>query len=418
MSECTVREMKKPEVASDSLSELLRQGARRLIEQAVEAELAEFLAQRSGLSSADGRAQFVRNGHLPEREILTGIGPVSVRIPKVRSRGEVKDAFHSELVPPYVRKTRSIESSLPWLYLKGISGGDLQEALGVLVGPEAKGLSVSVLNRLKQEWSLEYQRWSQRSIAEERYVYLWADGIYSGLRGEDEKLCALVIIGADKEGQKHFLTVVDGVRESTQSWREVLLDLKSRGLNTPSLAIGDGALGFWGAIEEVFPETKHQRCWAHKTANILNKLPKTSQPKAKQALHQIWMAEDRKNAEKSFDLFIQTYGAKYDKATHCLEKDRTKLLAFYDFPAEQWNYIRTTNPIESTFSTIRHRTRKTRGCVTRCTMLTMIYKLGLCAEKKWRKLKGFELLAKVISNVKFKDGIEINHENNSTESAA
>ena len=300
-----------------------------------------------------------------------------------------------------------------------IATGQMQEALEVLVGPEAKGLSASVISRLKREWEAEYTDWCRRDMGRDRWVYLWADGIYSGLRAEGQRLCALVIIGVNERGEKHFLAIEDGVRESTQSWREVLLDLKQRGLETPpELAVGDGALGFWSALEEVYPQTRHQRCWVHKTANVLNYLPKSVQPKAKKALQAIWMAEDRTSAHKAFDFFMQVYQAKYPKAVGCLEKDREALLAFYDFPAEHWVHIRTTNPIESTFATIRHRTRQAKGCVSRTTMLAMIYKLGMSAEKRWQRIRGFAYLAKVIKGVKFKDGIEVSSETEDSRSAA
>jgi transposase-like protein len=296
---------------------------------------------------------------------------------------------------------------LPWLYLKGISSGEMGAALKVLVGPEAEGLSASTVSRLKQAWAQEYKDWNCKSLAEDKWVYIWADGIYSGLRSEDAKLCALVIIGVNEQGEKHFLAIEDGIRESTQSWREVMLKLKVRGMNTPRLAIGDGALGFWSALDETFPGTRHQRCWVHKTANVLNCLPKASQPKAKQALHQIWQAETEVDAEKAFDLFIDTYEQKYPKATICLQKDRDELMAFFDFPAEHWQSIRTSNPIESAFATIRHRTKRSKGCLSRDGMLHMMFKLGQCAEKKWRRLRGFNSLGKVITGIEFKDGIEV-----------
>ena len=353
----------------------------------------------------------VRNGYLPERKILTGIGPVTVRIPKIRSKTGAPVTFHSALVPPYVRKSQSIEAVLPWLYLKGISTGEMASALKVLVGPDAQGLSANTISRLKQEWGVQYQQWREAPLDKDQWVYIWADGIYSGLRSETAKLCALVIIGVNERGEKHFLAIEDGVRESTQSWREVLLKLKSRGMNIPQLATGDGAMGFWAALDEIYPETRHQRCWVHKTANVLNALPKLSQPKAKQALHEIWQAETKENAEKAFDQFILTYEDKFPKATLCLQKDREELLAFFDFPAQHWQSIRTSNPIESTFGTIRHRTKRSKGCLSRDSMLHMLFKLGQCAEEKWRKLRGFDYLAKVIKGIHFKDGIEVSDNN-------
>jgi len=392
---------------TDLLTELLRTGARQLVQQAIEAELNELLSQFADQQTAEGRAVVVRNGYLPEREIQTGIGPVTVKVPKVRSRTGEPVTFRSALVPPYVRKTRSLEAALPWLYLKGISTGEMGEALKVLVGKDAEGFSASTVARLKKTWAEEYVRWSSRDLLKDRWVYLWADGIYSGLRAEQARLCALVIIGVNERGEKRFLAIEDGVRESTQSWREVLINLKSRGLSTPQLAVGDGAMGFWAALEEVYPDTRQQRCWMHKTGNVLNCLPKASQPKAKKALHDIWQAETRKDAEKAFDLFIKTYEAKYPKATLCLQKDRVELLTFYDFPAKHWQSLRTTNPIESSFGTIRHRTKRSKGCLTRDGMLHMMFKLGQCAEKNWRRLRGFDYLAKVIQGIRFKDGIEV-----------
>lgn len=395
------------ETSVDPLTELLKSGARQLIEQAVEAELQELLAGVAGRRLADGRAEVVRNGYLPEREIQTGIGPVTVKIPKVRAKSGEPVSFRSALVPPYVRKTRSLEAALPWLYLKGVCTGEMESALEVLVGPQAKGLSASTVSRLKRVWAGEYERWRQRRLDQQRWVYIWADGVYSGLRAEQTKLCALVVVGVNERGEKHFLAIEDGVRESTQSWREVLLRLKSRGMTAPELAIGDGAMGFWAALDEVFSHTRQQRCWVHKSANVLNKLPKSAQPKAKQALHDIWQAPTRAEAEKAFDTFIKTYEPKYPKVAQCLLKDHEELMTFYDFPAKHWQSLRTSNPIESTFATIRHRTKRSKRCLSRDGMLHMMFKLGMCAEEKWRKLRGFDYLAKVIIGVKFRDGIEL-----------
>jgi len=408
MRDDSVVRFRTPGSLEDPLTELLRNGARRLLQQAIEAEVAQLLAEYAGEQDEQGRAVVVRNGYLPEREVLTGVGPVWVQVPKVRARSKETVVFHSSLVPPYVRRTKTLDAVLPWLYLKGVSTGQMAEALAVLVGPEAKGLSAAVVSRLKAQWKSEYAAWCRRRLDQDRWVYWWADGIYSGLRGEGQRLCALVVVGVNDRGEKRFLAIDDGVRESTQSWREVLLNLQGRGVTVPpKLAVGDGALGFWAALEELFPATRKQRCWVHKTANVLNYLPQSVQPKAKHALHEIWMAETRKQAEKAFDRFTDTYQSKYPKATDCLAKDREPLLAFYDFPAEHWVHLRTTNPIESTFATIRHRTDQTKGCITRDTMLSFVYKLGLCAEKRWRRIRGFEHLAKVITGVTFKDGIEV-----------
>jgi transposase-like protein len=407
MSKHNVVELSGRETRRDELTELIRDGARKLIREALESEVGELLSDFSERRDASGRAAVVRNGYQPERAIQTGIGPVTVKVPKVRSRDGNPVSFRSALVPPYVRKSARLEAALPWLYLKGISTGEMAPALEVLVGSEAKGLSASTVSRLKQQWREDYEAWRHRRLEKDRWVYIWADGIYSGLRAERQRLCALVIVGVNERGEKHFLAIEDGIRESTQSWREVLLDLKSRGLNAPELAIGDGAMGFWAALEEVFPATRQQRCWMHKTGNVLNALAKSVQPKAKSALHDIWQAATCEDAERAFDQFIVTYEAKYPKATACLLKDRDSLMTFYDFPAVHWQHLRTTNPIESTFATIRHRTIRTKGCVTRDSMLHMMFKLGECAEKNWRKLRGFAYLAKVIAGVKFVNGEEI-----------
>jgi putative transposase len=408
MKKDTVVELRRPAPGQDLLSTMLRDGAQRLVAQAVGAEFEEFLARFADERAEDGRGAVVRNGFQPEREILTGLGSVGVRIPKARSRAEAPAVFHSRLVPPYVRRAASVDAVLPWLYLHGVSTGNMQEALSALVGPEAAGLSPSVVARLKGRWMEEYRLWRRSKLGQDRWVYLWVDGIYSGLRAEDERLCALVVIGVNERGQKKLLAIEDGVRESKQSWREVLLELKRRGLAIPPrLAVGDGALGFWAALREIYPETRQQRCWVHKAANVLNYLPRSLQPKAKAALHEIWMAETKAQALVAFGQFVAAFGAKYPKAVECLVKDREALLAFYDFPAEHWIHIRTSNAIESTFATVRHRTERTKGCLTRDGMLSMIFKLGMSAEKNWRRLRGFEWLAKVIDGVKFRDGIEV-----------
>lgn len=391
---------------TDPLSALLRTGARQLIQSAVEAELEAFLVQYATDKTATGHCAVVRNGHHPERSVQTGIGPVTVKIPKVRSKTGDAVTFHSALVPPYVRKARSVEAAVPWLYLKGISTGEMGGSLKVLLGPDAAGFSANSVARLKAKWAQEYATWRSRDVSRDEWVYIWADGIYSGLRGLEDRLCALVVIGVNSLGEKHFLAIEDGVRESTQSWREVLLALKKRGLNAPKLAIGDGAMGFWAALEETFPTTKQQPCWVHKANNVTNYLPKLSQSKARKKLQDIWQAETREDAVKSFDLFIETYEPKYPKAAECLLKDRDELLTFFNFPAEHWQSIRTTNPIESTFATIRHRTKRSKGCLTRDGMLHMMFKLSQCAQKSWRKLRGFAHLAEVIEGITFEDGIK------------
>lgn len=415
MEQSNVSEMFGREAINDELTAFLKQSAQKLLQQAIEAEASALLDDMAGRKTETGRRAVVRNGHLPEREIQTGIGPLTVKIPKIRSKDGKPVSFQSSLVPPYVRKTKSLEAALPWLYLKGVSTGEMSDALSVLVGPEAKGLSATTVARLKKTWAKEYATWSNRDLSKDRWAYIWTDGIYSSLRGEDDKLCVLVVLGVNEQGEKRFLAIEDGVRESTQSWREVLTGLKERGLKAPELAIGDGALGVWAAMGEIFPKTRHQRCWMHKTGNVLNYLPKATQPKAKAALHDIWQAETKELANKAFDKFLSMFQDKYQKAANCLEKDRDVLLNFYDFPAKHWQSIRTTNPIESAFGTIRHRTRAAKGCVSRDSMLQMIFKLGMCAEKNWRRLRGFDYLAKVIKGVKFKDGNEVKK---STKSAA
>lgn len=392
---------------TDVLTELIRNQAQSIIKAALELEVAEILASFESRRLQDGRQAVCRSGYQPEREIQTGVGPVPVKVPKIRARDGKPETFHSALVPPFVRRTKSLEDAIPWLYLQGVSSGNMQAALEVLLGPDARGLSANTVSRLKQQWSDEYDVWRKQDLSKDEWVYIWADGIYSGLRSEDQKLCVLVVMGVNDRGEKHFLAIEDGVRESTQSWQEVLLSLKSRGLKkAPKLAAGDGALGFWAALNKVYPSTRHQRCWVHKTRNILNYLPKKSQPKAKERLHDIWKAETKKQAEKAFELWIKTYEDKYPKAAKCLEKDRDDLLVFFDFPAVHWQSVRTTNPIESAFATIRHRTKRAKGCLSRTTMLAMIFKVGMSAERQWRKLRGFESLAKVIIGVQFRDGIE------------
>jgi transposase-like protein len=398
------------ESSRDALSEVLREGARQMLATAIEAEVASYLAAREQVVDGAGHQVVVRNGHLPARRILTPLGEVPVRQPRVRDRrpaGE-RESFQSAILPPYLRKTKSLEELLPWLYLKGVSTGDFSEALAALLGPDAPGLSATTITRLKAVWEEEYTSWQGRSLAGQRYVYLWADGIYFNVRLEDPgnaRQCILVLIGATAEGKKELLAVADGYRESEQSWFEVLLGLRQRGLViAPELATGDGALGFWKALPKVYGTTRSQRCWVHKTANVLNKMPKSVQGKAKAMLHAIWMAESRAEAEKAFDLFVATFGAKYAAAVACLVTDRVELLAFYDFPAEHWIHLRTTNPIESTFATVRLRTAKTKGSGSRTACLTMVYKLAMSAQKRWRALNGATLLAEVIAGVKFEDG--------------
>ena len=394
--------------SKDVLTDVLRQGAQRMLVQAIESEVAEWIEVHASVTNEVGRRQVVRNGYLPKRTITTGIGPIEVEQPRVLDRRakEEREPFSSKILPPYLRKTKSLEELIPWLYLKGISTGDFSEALASLVGPTAKGLSAATVTRLKQIWEGEFQEWSQRSLAAKQYVYVWADGVHFNIRLEEDRQCILVLMGATADGKKELIAIQDGYRESEQSWKQLLLDVKARGLMVdPKLATGDGALGFWKALKQVYPTTREQRCWVHKTANVLDKLPKRLQSKAKDSIHQIWMAEKRQDAEAAFDLFLKTYEAKYPKATECLSKDRAELLTFYDFPAEHWIHLRTTNPIESTFATVRLRHRRTKGNGSRIACLTMVFKLMQSAEKKWRLLNGSNRLPDVIAGVLFKDGI-------------
>lgn len=413
MNKDNVKGLDTPGIINDSLTELLRHGARGLIEKAVETELQFFLSQYENVTDLNGRKTIVRNGYLPEREVLTGLGSVTVKVPKVRDRSGAGVKFNSAIVPPYVRKAKRVEAALPWLYLRGISTGNMQDALSVLLGDEAKGLSPAVVSRLKAQWSEDYLAWNRRDLSDEKIVYIWADGIYSTLRGEDDRLCLLVIIGVNEQGEKRLLALSDGYRESKASWLALLQDLTDRGLKTaPKLAVGDGALGFWAAMDEAWPQTRCQRCWVHKTANVLNELPKTLHGKAKAGLHEIWMAETKTQAEKAFDRFVRDFGVKYPKATGVLIKDREVLLSFYDFPAEHWAHIRTTNPIESTFATIRHRTTRTKNCVSRNTLLGLVFQLALAAERSWLRLRGFDRLPDVVKGIKFQDGIAVLDEAN------
>jgi transposase-like protein len=413
VSNDNVFKLVQPGAFDDQLTEILRQGARTLLAQAVEAEVADFLAKHAGLKTEDDRQRIVRHGHLPEREVMTGIGPVAVRQPRVRDREAAagdpdRIRFTPAILPPYLRRSKSIETLLPILYLKGISTGDFSEALAALLGKDAPGLSPTAIARLKDGWLDEYEAWQRRDLSAKRHVYVWADGIYLQARLEDEKQCILVLIGATPEGRKELIGFTDGARESAQDWRDLLLDLKRRGLAVrPELAIADGALGFWKAAGEIWPTTREQRCWVHKTANVLAKLPKSQQPKAKRALQEIWMAETKADAEAAFDAFIESYQVKYEKAAECLNKDRDVLLTFYDFPAEHWKHLRTTNPIESTFATVRHRTIRSKGCLSNCTALAMVFKLVEAAQKSWRRLDGHNQLPKLILGVKFADGLEV-----------
>jgi transposase-like protein len=404
--------LRQPDDIDDPLTNILRAGARQLLAQAVEIEVETFLATVKDLKLADGRARVVRHGYGPARTIATGIGPVEVARAKIRDRGAAGDGerirFSSAILPLWARRTRSLDALLPVLYLRGISTGDFQEALTALLGKDAPNLSPAVISRLTAEWQGEYERWQKRDLSARRYVYVWADGVFLQARMEDHGECMLVLIGATPEGKKELIGFQVGVRESAQSWRELLIDVKQRGLQiAPEIAVGDGALGFWKALDEVFPGTRHQRCWVHKTVNVLDKVPLSVQANMKKDLREVYWAPNRAAAEAAIDVFAEKYRAKYGRAVECLAKDRDALLAFYDFPAEHWDHLRTTNPIESVFATVRHRTVRTKGALSSTTARLMVFKLVIAASKTWRRLKGTNQLPKVIAGVRFNDGIEV-----------
>ena len=397
------------ESAQDALTELIREGAIKIVKEAIESEIECFIDRFRSERLANGKQRVVRNGYLPSRSITTGIGEVEVAVPRARDRmGKKADRpiqYQSALIPKYPRKTTSMEELIPWLYLKGISAGDMAEALEALIGRNAKGFSQPVVSKLEKTWKDEYDAWRKRDLSKKRYVYIRVDGIRANVRMDDRQ-CILVAMGATKDGRKELLAVGGGYRESTQSWREVLLDLRHRGMQTdPEIAVGDGALGFWKAVSEVFSNTRGQRCRVHKTANIPNKLPKRTQPEAKRQIHAIWQAETKEDAIREYDPFVKTYEAKYPKAVETLTKDKERLLTFYDFPAEHWRHIRTTSPIESTFATVRLRTAKVRNCFSGDTVLNMAFKLCKSAERKWQRLHGYKRLAEVIKGTRFIDGI-------------
>ena len=411
-TDTTLVALRQPGEIEDPLTAILRSGARRLLAQAIEAEVEAFLAGSADLKLPDGRNRLVRHGYGPERTIQTGIGPVEVRRIKLRDRGAGADGerirFTSAILPRWARRTKSLDALLPILYLRGISTGDFQEVLSALLGQDAPNLSPAVIARLKGEWEADYERWLKRDLSARRYVYVWADGVYLQARMEPQAECMLVIIGATPEGRKELVGFQVGLRESAQSWRELLVDVKARGLAiAPEVAVGDGALGFWKALEEVFASTRHQRCWVPKVANVLNKLPKSVQRNARQGLREIWMAPDKAAAEAALETFTEKYTSKYEKAVACLVKDREALLTFFDFPAEHWDHLRSSNPIESVFATVRHRTVRTKGALSQATARLMVFKLVMAAAKGWRRLKGETQLPKVIRGVRFENGVEV-----------
>jgi transposase-like protein len=410
----TITPLHQPGSVIDPLTEIARDGARQMLAAALRAEATSFVAQFSEERLPDGRQRVVRHGAGPERMIQTGIGPIPVQRQKVRDRAtdapdEQKIRFTSNILPKWARRSRSLDALLPVLYLRGISTGDFQEAFSAILGTDAPNLSPSVISRLTGEWQKEYDRWQRRDLSARRYVYIWADGNYLQARMEPQAECILVILGATPEGRKELVGFQVGLRESAQSWRELLVDIKARGLSVPpEIAVGDGAMGFWKALDEVFPGPRHQRCWVHKTANVLNRFPKSMQPAVKTDLREICQAETRAAAETAMDTFAEKYGAKYEKAASCLTRDRDALLAFYDFPAEHWDHLRTSNPIESVFATVRHRTVRTRGALSQKTAKLMVFKLVQAAAKTWRRLKGAKQLPMIIEGVTFTDGVATN----------
>src|ERR1700756_4338319 len=412
LKDSTVIPFRQPDAIDDPLTELAREGARRMLAQALIAEADAFVAMWKDLKLPDGRDRVVRHGHGPYRAIQTGVGPVEVRRAKVRDRGDVgaedKIRFTSSILPKWARRTKSLDALLPVLYLRGISTGDFQEALTALLGKDAPNLSPSVISRLTAEWQGGDERWQKRDLSARRYVYVWADGVFLQARMEDHGECMLVLIGATPEGKKELIGFQVGVRESAQSWRELLIDVKQRGLQiAPEIAVGDGALGFWKALDEIFPGTRHQRCWVHKTVNVLDKVPLSVQANMKKDLREVYRAPNRVFAEAAIDVFAEKYRAKYSRAVECLVKDREALLTFYDFPAEHWDHLRTSNPIESVFATVRHRTVRTKGSLSPTTAKLMVFKLVMAASRTWRRLKGTNQLPKLIAGVRFNDGIEV-----------
>ena len=410
MSNSMTKNVKLPGLFTcDALTEVIAHSAKEILAAAVQAEAAQWISERGHLLDEHGHRLVVANGYLPERRILTGIGTVSIKQPRIEDRRPVdqREKLNRRILPPYLRRTSSIDEAIPWMYLYGISTNDMGDSLKALLGPAIEHLSPNTVTRLVSQWQMQYAHWNQRSLADKRYVYIWAEGVYFNVRlGDDDSACILVILGATETGEKEILAIADGYRESKQSWQTVLLDLKSRGLESPKLAIGDGAMGFWAALEEVYPAAKHQRCWVHKTLNVLNHFPKNLHGQVRDKIHQITAAENRADADKASDLFVQTYQAKYPKAAECLVKDRETLLTFYDFPAEHWVHIRTTNPIESIFSTVRLRHDKTRNNGSRKACLAMVFKLCQSAQRGFQRLNGSERIADVLAGIKFENGVK------------
>ena len=403
-----------------TLDEIAREGARRMLAVALEAEVEAYLERHRGDRDENGRALVVRNGKARPRKVTCGAGTLEVQAPRVNDRrvdenGE-RQRFSSAILPSYMRRSPKVSEVLPILYLRGLSTGDFKPALGSLLGEEAAGLSSTNIARLTETWSEEYKQFRFRSLKARDYVYIWADGVHFNVRLDDDRLCTLVIIGVRPDGTKEFVAVEDGYRESAESWREVLRDLKRRGMQSPALAIGDGALGFWAAVRDIWPEARHQRDWCHKMSNVLDKLPRRLQPKAKAMLRDIMYASDRASADEAVEAFEAVFRPKHPKAVGCLAKDLDEMFTFFDFPAEHWQHIRTSNPIESAFSTVRLRTRVTKGAGSRDKALTMAFKLLEMAQVRWRKITAAELLPLVRAGVVFRDGVQAEREE--TEDAA
>jgi len=389
-----------------TLDEILRLGAQQMLQAAIEAEVASYVAERQGLRDETGRRCIVRNGHLPERSLQSPVGPIEIKQPRVRDR-RGRERFASAILPRYLRRAPSLDNLIPWLYLKGISAHAMPEALQPILGPDASGVSPSTVVRLSEVWQEQHRQWSERDLRDKRYAYWWVDGIYFNVRLSEDRPCLLVIVGALQDGRKELVAILDGERESKLSWLELLRDLKRRGVKDgPALAIGDGALGFWSAVSEQYPKTRRQRCWVHKTANVLDKMPKHLQAEAKTLLHRMYQSPTKAEALGAFDEFVARYGHGRPKAVDCLVKDKEVLFTFYDFPAAHWVHVRTTNPIESTFATVRHRHRQTKGSGSREATLAMVFQLAREAQRHWRRLDGHELVPKVLAGIRFTDGTE------------
>ena len=392
-----------------SLDEIAREGARRMLAVALQAEVEEYIQKAKQARDDQGHALVVRNGQAQERTVTLGMGPVKVRAPRVEDRWPEKH-FSSRILPPYMRRSPQVNEVLPILYLKGLSTGDFGEALSSLMGVAAAGFSASTITRLLKGWQDEYEEWHKRPLGDKDYVYIWADGLHFQIRLEEDRLACLIIMGVCEDGHKEIVAIEDGYRESTESWGSLLRNLRERGMAAPVLAVADGALGFWGALSQVYPETREQRCWVHKIRNVLDKLPKRLQPKAKDMLHEAMQAPSRLDAEQAISYFAREFEAAYPKAVSCLTDGQEHLLTFFDFPAQHWQHLRTTNPIESPFAPVKARTRKTKGAGSRKAGLALAYKLVSSAEWHWRKVRAPHLVALVRSGAKFHNGVLVSEQ--------